>query len=307
MRIYGDIFLVTNFLVDLALLWAAASLARHRTALWRLVSGAVAGAVYSLWALIGGPSRGGGVPGLLGAAALMVTAAFAPAPWPVFLALLGYFLSAAIFLGGLVLALELAISSLRRPYTLGPGDVRWWAIAAGVAALLIGGRMAWESIRRRARQAGRLLGLEVEVEGRPASFRALVDTGNQLRDPISGYPVVVVELAAIAPLLPPAMAELYRIGPAAGLDGGLVGSLGALDRLPGAWLTRVRVVPFTSLGKENGLLLGFRPDTLTVRSPEGPARHREAVVCVYAGALSEDGAYNALLHPDLAVVGHGAA
>ncbi|MHB8926959.1 MAG: sigma-E processing peptidase SpoIIGA [Bacillota bacterium] len=307
MRVYGDIFLLTNFLVDLALLWAAAALARHPARPWRLALGAAAGAAYSLWALVGWPGPAGGLPGLLLAAAVMLAATFAPTSPAAFFAIYSYFLLAAVFLGGAVLAVNLAASSLRLPHAFGPADSRWWAIAAGLAVALTAGRIAWGSYRRRAQQSGRYLGLEVEVDRRRAAFTALVDTGNQLRDPLSGHPVVVVELAAIAPLLPPALSEVYRKGPAAGLDGGLIGSLSGLDRLPAPWLARVRVVPFTSLGKENGLLLGFRPDVLTVRGPGRPASHRTAVVCVYAGSLSEDGAYNALLHPDLATAGRGAA
>ncbi|MHB0884286.1 MAG: sigma-E processing peptidase SpoIIGA [Bacillota bacterium] len=300
MRVYGDVYLLTNFLVDLALLWAAATLARHPARPWRLALGAAVGAAYSLWVLLAGRGPFGGLPGLLVAAAAMLAASFVPTTPSAFFALYGYFLSAAVFLGGAVLVADLAASSLRPDYALGPSEARWWAVAAGLAAVLTAGRAAWGSFRRRAREAGRLIGLSVEVDGRPTDLTALVDTGNQLRDPLSGHPVVVVELTAIAPLLPAELIDVYRVGPAAGLDGGFIGSLSGLDRLPEPWLARVRIVPFTSLGKENGLLLGFRPDGLTVRGPGGPARRRDAVVCVYAGTMSEDGSYSALLHPDLA-------
>lgn len=300
MRVYGDIFLLTNFVVDLALLWAAATLARHPARIWRLALGACVGAAYSLGVLVAGRGPSGGLLGLLVAAAGMLAAAFLPTTPAAFVALYGYFLAAAVFLGGAVLVTDLAASSLRPDYALGPSEARWWAVAAGLAVVLTAGRAAWGSFRRRSREAGRLLAVTAEVDDRSADLTALVDTGNQLRDPLSGHPVVVVELTAIAALLPARLVEVYQAGPAAGLDGGFIGSLSGLDRLPESWLARVRVVPFTSLGKENGLLLGFRPDGLTVRGSGGPGRRRDVVVCVYAGTLSEDGSYNALLHPDLA-------
>jgi stage II sporulation protein GA (sporulation sigma-E factor processing peptidase) len=46
-----------------------------------------------------------------------------------------------------------------------------------------------------------------------------------------------------------------------------------------------------------GLLLGFRPDTLTVITSTGSITADDAVVGVHEGALSAAGTYAALLHP----------
>ncbi|HEY3315577.1 MAG TPA: sigma-E processing peptidase SpoIIGA [Bacillota bacterium] len=306
MRVYADIFLIENFLIDLALLWAAAGLARRPARPWRLALGAALGAGYALFALAGPWPMARGLMARLLVAAAMLAAAFCPVGWGVFAGLLAYLLLTAVFLGGTVLALSLLTSSIGLRVALGPADTGWWTIAAGLAIAFIGGRAAWAHFRRRAGEEGRLLQLEVEIDRRRADFTALVDTGNQLQDPFSGHPVVVVELGAVSEIIPAGLADIYGTGPAAGLEGQALDTLTGLDRLPPPWPARVRLVPFTSLGRENGLLLGFRPDSVTVRDDRRRARYRDVVVCVYAGALSAAGTYNALLHPDLAA-GHGGA
>ncbi|MBX6378228.1 MAG: sigma-E processing peptidase SpoIIGA, partial [Clostridia bacterium] len=50
--VYGDLFALLNFLVDLILLYATAKLAGLRAAPWRVVAAAAAGAFYAYRYLI---------------------------------------------------------------------------------------------------------------------------------------------------------------------------------------------------------------------------------------------------------------
>ena len=34
------------------------------------------------------------------------------------------------------------------------------------------------------------------------------------------------------------------------------------------YLARVRVIPFSSLGKQNGMLVGFKPDNIVIKCEE---------------------------------------
>ena len=88
------------------------------------------------------------------------------------------------------------------------------------------------------------------------TFRVLTDSGNLLRDPVSGRPVIVAESATLAPLLglePSVLAKLFREQ----------SPDQALERLRqdcgmAFWLLPVRTVT------QNGLMVVFRPEKLQV-------------------------------------------
>ena len=51
----------------------------------------------------------------------------------------------------------------------------------------------------------------VSLQGRRLRLRALHDTGNTLRDPVSGQPVLVLEQGALGELWPPQAAEIIAM------------------------------------------------------------------------------------------------
>ena len=124
-----------------------------------------------------------------------------------------------------------------------------------------------------------------------AEVTALLDTGNALIDPVSLSPVIIAEYKAIKPLFP----EDIRNG---------------LERMGSENLTWImeevsqkglhtRLIPFSSLGKENGMLLGFVPDRAEIRDDCGVRVLDKCVVGIYERRLSKDKSYGALLNPYL--------
>jgi stage II sporulation protein GA (sporulation sigma-E factor processing peptidase) len=65
------------------------------------------------------------------------------------------------------------------------------------------------------------------------------------------------------------------------------------------WASRIRLVPFTSIGKYKGMLVGIRPDEVVVITADNNVRIKDIIVGVYHRPLSQEGAYRALLHPDV--------
>ena len=105
-------------------------------------------------------------------------------PWRVLTAALSgaLLLSAAGLLGGVVLALDGATGSLMTAYALGGVCTLWIAVSSLKA--------------RRASQAVRRVRLVCLYRGKTASFDAMVDSGNTLRDYLTRLPVIVMPEAA---------------------------------------------------------------------------------------------------------------
>jgi stage II sporulation protein GA (sporulation sigma-E factor processing peptidase) len=284
-RIYVDAFFALNLVVDLVLLAVAGLLAGQRLRPRRLLLAAALGAAYALAAPLGAPEVLYGAAGMLAAAAAMLAVAYAPVPLRVLVRLLAFFYGAAALLGGLT-------ALLAGRGGLG-GAVPGWALAAGLGGCLLAGGAAWDRWRPEARAEWRC-DLEVTLGGRTVACRALVDTGNALRDPVTRRPAVLVEAAVLRGLLPrPLLAGLA--GDVADLPHALqeVSAAAEGERPALRWSRRLCVLPFRSVGG-GGVLGGLWPDALRVRGPGG-WHAVEAVVAVAPEALSGDGAYQALI------------
>ena len=131
--------------------------------------------------------------------------------------------------------------------------------------------------------------LNLSYNGKTAEITALLDTGNSLVDPISLTPVIIAEYRTIRTLFNDEInSGLERIGK---------------DNL--TWIMSevvekglpARLIPFSSLGKENGMLLGFVPDKAEIQDDCGVRILEKCVIGISEKPLSKDRSYTALLNP----------
>ena len=91
--------------------------------------------------------------------------------------------------------------------------------------------------------------VQVAIGGHVRKLTALHDTGNTLRDPVNGRPVLVAEQAAVLELLPERDAAILRENSA---------PEAAMARLyDGGSRLHFTLLPFRSVGTESGLLLAI--------------------------------------------------
>lgn len=96
--------------------------------------------------------------------------------------------------------------------------------------------------------------LTIGLWDREIQITALIDSGNDLTEPISHKPVILIQREQAAKLLPPTAIEvplLLQANNAADVMASI-----REERLK----TRFRLVPYRALGKENGILAAFQPD-----------------------------------------------
>ena len=133
--------------------------------------------------------------------------------------------------------------------------------------------------------------LYISFENNTAELTALLDTGNSLVDPISLSPVIIVEYKQ--------MKNLFSKDIQLSLD--------KLDSDNITWIMKdiilkglpARLIPFSSLGKRNGMLIGFVPDKAEIHDDCGVRVLNNCVVGIYSLQLSKDRSYEALLNPYL--------
>lgn len=271
-EVYIDLYVLINASMDLLCLLITARLLHRRLGAIRALLASLFGGLYAAAALLLGI---GGAVGFLFdclAAVLLVAVAL----WTRGMRLRGVlggglaYALIAMAMGGVMTALYVWLNRLDLPFEALQGDLlSAWVLCflAPIAGLALsrGGRLLGIS------QGCESVTVEATLLGRPITLRAMVDSGNLLRDPVSGRGVILADRARLSEVLP---SELVARG----------------ERWM-EWLasnpkraSRIRLIPaHTATG--GGLLPAILPDRLIV--DDG----KERCIADYLIAISElDGA-----------------
>ena len=147
-------------------------------------------------------------------------------------------------------------------------------VSYGLAALVLAGSGT--------HTGGDLIAMTLQLNGRSVPLRALRDTGNVLRDPVTGQLVLVADGTALQRLLPDLDLEQCK-DPAAALPD-------LAQRYPSV---RFRLVPYRTVGVERGMLLAMR---CQVRWKK---KRGTVLVACSPTAVSPDGRFEAIWGGDL--------
>lgn len=129
--------------------------------------------------------------------------------------------------------------------------------------------------------------IEIFYNGNTEKIKTMIDTGNLLKDPISQNDVIIVEKDSLKSVI----------------SKDILDNIQAI--LQGKWLEtenvhsyKLKLIPFSSLGNDNGLLIGFKPDYIKIYSEEEYIRN-DVLVGIYDGKLSKNNLYTSLIGLDV--------
>lgn len=234
------------------------------------------------------------VPSAVLVSLLLLWVAFGYGGRRAFLKLLVGFYLVAFAMAGSALAGSYFLE--RQGYRIGlQQTVSSGALLFGLAVAVILARRGVAMLRSKWNREEFHTTVEVWVGGRNCRFPALIDTGNDLREPISGLPVVVADYHSLCPLFPESLRNLYAhcgddaIELLKGMEKSSVG---------GGWSQRLRLVPFSSVGRKYGMLPGFRADRVVI-TEAGQKHLVQAVICIGSKGFCGGQAYRAVLNPEL--------
>lgn len=255
-KVYLDQVFLGNLVMDYAILWTAAKLSRVPVHKARLLAGAALGAFYALAVFIPGAGFMQSVWFKTVASAVIVAVTFFPLTVRMFLICLGCFFLSSFMLGGLVLGI---IFYLNYYFPLSSWDVVgrvitnnfWPGIMLGLMALWATGRGFIALLKKGKFDDLFRIPVFISSGGKQVKVEAFLDTGNQLRDPMTQNPVVVVEYDYLKPILPEEVKTGFEREGETDIWAILVSLNGS------SLVSRFSAVPFQSLGCTNGIMLGF--------------------------------------------------
>lgn len=251
-------------------LWATARLTGHPVRWWRILVASLLGSGAALlWDWSGWRSLTGALIGT----AVLLQIAFGPLrPARLLRTLLPFVIIGATTAGLSMLAVWQTGTSV--------------GVLIGISLMAGGAPLVWRELLTRANNRAHRWEVRIELGGRTLCLDGLVDTGHQLRAPLTGLPVILGAPGDLIPLIGQRVSQ--QLG----------GPLTEWDHVVGPLRGRVRPVPYRTVAGE-GLLPAFRPDGVWLRRGEGAWLRAEAMVGLAPFGVGGRGDYQVLLPPAL--------
>ncbi len=197
--VYVDLLFGLNTMINYLLLRGSAAIGGCRSRFWRMLGAAGLGGLYAVAVVLPGLELLQGTVFQMVCAAGMVLLAFG---WKRNTLKQGLFFFALSFaFGGVVLLLVQAVE----PDCLFLGGQAYYAVSTPALLLLAGACYGFAAVVLNGwgtHTGGDLVELELQLGGRKTTLKALRDTGNTLRDPITGQRILVAGWQVLERLLP---------------------------------------------------------------------------------------------------------
>ena len=278
--VYADVLFIVNFVINLTLLKITASFLKRNCSTLRLILASITGAVYAVCMFF--PEIGFlyVFPFKIAISILMVKIISPRCSALRLVKSCAVFFLVSFTFAGVLLALIYFTGFASGQTTVISNGIFYFNISlrslAAATVISYAVIMIANAFFRRSKQLG-IKKIIIILNGNECEIAGLSDTGNLLCDPISQSPVIIAEKRYIQPLFPHGIPDCEK------------------DDCFNNF--RLRLIPYNSIGKSNGMLTGFIPDSVTIDGK----KTREAIIAICECCLSASDEYNALFNPDIII------
>lgn len=293
MTIYIDIVLLENLVMNYIILLATGIILKIKIKHLRLIIASLIGAIYSIFGYISNIKIYSNMILKVILSVIIIYVAYNPQNvkkmWK---QLLVFYLTSFAF-GGASFALIYIIKPqdilMKNGLFLGTYPLKTVILAAIIAFILIIG--VFKIVKTKISRKDIFKNVKIDIEGKEIIVKTMVDTGNMLKEPISGKPVIVVEHTLLYDILPK---EILN-----NLEKILGGDFENLsDEVKNKYISKLKFIPFSSLGKQNGMLVGIKPTYIEVMQEE-KLKKEDVIIGIYNKSFTKNGEYRALMGIDL--------
>jgi len=138
--------------------------------------------------------------------------------------------------------------------------------------------------------------VKVTIDERVQACTGLIDTGNQLYDPLTRTPVMIMEAAEWIDVFPDNWLSVIQSGDVDKLLAGM-----NAETFP--WQHRLRLVPYRGVNRGAQFMLALKPDLVQIVYEGQVFETHKVLIGLDGGKLAADGAYQAIVHPSLVHTG----
>ena len=224
----------------------------------------------------------------------MIYVAFNPKEFKTLLKVLILFYLTSFVFGGASLSVIYLVNAQRINIQNGMiiGKYTMNTILTGIIIAFIVIVIAFKIIKSKISKNDLFCDIRFKINNKEIKTKAMLDTGNLLKEPITNIPVVVAEHKLLYDVIPNEILD--------NIENILGGDLENIsDEVKNDYISKLKVIPFTSLGKQNGILLGIKADELIVEEMNSEKKIDKVIIGIYNKELSKKRTYSALIGIDV--------
>lgn len=285
MTVYVDIIFLENIVMNSIILLATGIILKDETKLVRNLTASILGSFYAIIIYISNSKICSNVFLKIILSFVIVYIAFKPPTVKGFIKHIIIFYLTSFTFGGVAFALL---------YFIRPEDILYQnGVLIGtypIKIILSGGilgfiiiTLSFKNIKGKLSRKDMYCLVKLFDRNKELELKAIIDTGNFLKDPLTNSPVIVIEKSKLSFFFP----EVILDNTTKIVNG---------EKLElGDYASKIRVIPFNSLGKENGLLLGIKVEKIEIEYQDVISKFNNIIVGIYNGCLSRSGKYYGLV------------
>lgn len=296
MTIYIDVVFLENLVMNSIILVASGIILKKKMKWIRIILASSLGAIYTIIGYISVLEIYSNLILKVILSILIIYIAFNPQTvkqlWK---DLLIFYLTSFVF-GGVAFALIYVVKPqdilMKNGLFLGTYPLKTVLLAAIVAFIII--IAAFAIAKTKFSKKDMFCDVEVELNNKIIKTRAMIDTGNLLKEPITNTPVIVLEHTLLYECVPKEILD--------NLESILGGELVKIpEEVRNEYISKLKLIPFASLGKQNGMLVGIKADSLKIIQDDQEKENKNVIVGIYNKSLTKRGEYRALVGMDLII------
>ena len=302
MTIYIDVVLIENLIMNYIILLATGMILKVKIKNIRLIFASLLGAIYSIVSYSGFLEIYSTFALKIILSIIIVYVAYNPQTvkkmWK---ELLFFYLTSFVF-GGVAFALIYIIKPqeifMKNGMFLGTYPLKTVILGAVVGFVLT--ISAFNLIKKKISKKDLICRVEIVLNKIKIETKALIDTGNMLKEPITNTPVMVIEHTLLYNIIPKEI--LNHLEEIIGGD-----FKNIPEKIKNEYISKLKLIPFSSLGKQNGMLIGIKADYIKIEKGEGKEEEGEdeiikkenIILGIYNKSLTKKGEYRAIIGMEL--------
>ncbi len=294
MTVYLDVIFIENMIINYIIIYVTGIISRAKIKQIRIIIGSLIGAIYSIiYYLINLKIYSSVILKIL-LSVIIIYISFNSSNFKNLIKQIILFYLVSFVFGGASIAIIYMVNSqnitIENGVLIGNYTIKTVLVGIAVAyfTILVGSKF----VKNKMTKKDFLCDVEISLNGKKVRTKAMIDTGNLLKEPISNVPVIVMEHSLFYGIIPN---EILN-----NLEDILGGDLSQIpNEIQDEYISRLKVIPFSSLGKRNGMLLGIKADEFTIVIDEEEKKINKIIIGLYNKSLTKKGEYQSLIGLEL--------
>lgn len=169
--------------------------------------------------------------------------------------------------------------------------ISWIFILIGFPVVWVFSRKRLEGIEAKKIHYEQLVTVTIKVDAIQFTLNGLIDSGNQLVDPITRSPVMIIDTLMVQDYIPKQLIDMA-------LQDDVMKSISESSESH-PWEHRVRIIPYRVIGTDHQFLLGFKPDEVWIETKDEKIKVQKTIVGLNRTKLSSEDEYSCIVHPKM--------